>query len=237
VNNHRGKLIFQRNRTSKEIRLLVRPTFWSQFRDYLNYLVAVSLCVAIFYTFIKYYAFDNIRVDGSSMFPTHQTGDELYVDMLTPKFSDYQRGEIIVLHPPEACNDKNDSKELFIKRVIGLPGETVVMENGKVLIFNPKLSDNPITLDESSYLKTDVKTFKNTTPPDPRKPDKEDRVVETRLAEDEYYFMGDNRPGSLDARVCGPVKKNDIIGREFYIFNPVERRRQFVLPRYNIPNV
>lgn len=163
------------------------------------------------------------------MYPYHTTGDLLYLDILTQRFSNYRRGEIIVLKSTNTnCNPKN---EYFVKRIIGLPGEKVVFKQGKVYILNPIINANLIKLDESSYLKSEVKTFKNT------EAEAEGSTEEKVLGVDEYYFMGDNRSNSKDGRVCGPIKRSEILGREFYQFMPRENQKLFTIPKYNIPNL
>ena len=197
--------------------------------DYLVYFLTIFLIISCIYTSIRFFAFDTIQVQGESMYPYHTTGDLLYLDILTQRFSNYRRGEIIVLKSTNTnCNPKN---EYFVKRIIGLPGEKVVFKQGKVYILNPIINANLIKLDESSYLKSEVKTFKNT------EAEAEGSTEEKVLGVDEYYFMGDNRSNSKDGRVCGPIKRSEILGREFYQFMPRENQKLFTIPKYNIPNL
>jgi signal peptidase I len=139
-------------------------------------------------------------VSGASMSPNFETGNYLIVDQLSYNFEDPQRGEIIIFRYP------NDPKKFFIKRVIGLPTETVKISSSKVFIKNTE-NPNGFELDEP-YLQ-------NTSSKD----------TETTLNEDEYYVMGDNRPASSDSRVWGVLPKDLIVGRAFlrlFPFNKID---------------
>jgi signal peptidase I len=103
-----------------------------------------------------------------------------------------------------------DPSEFFIKRVIGLPGETVEVINGKVRIYN-KEHENGFVLDERMYLDQDYTPLTDT----------------KTLKEDEYYLMGDNRAASLDSRSFGPVKRSFIVGRVWVRAYPFDRWKHF----------
>ena len=134
-------------------------------------------------------------VSGGSMEPTFETGHYLIVDELSYYFREPARGEVIVFHYPK------DTTKFFIKRVIGLPGETVTVNHGSVMVT--KADGTTETLSEP-YV-----AF-------PRD-DSESRT----LAADEYFVMGDNRAGSSDSRFWGPVKKSLITGRAAIRLYPV----------------
>jgi signal peptidase I len=224
-----NRIQFRRLARINEIQKITQPKWWQEVLDYLVYFFTIFLIISCVYTFVRFFAFDTIQVQGESMYPYHTTGDLLYLDVLTQRFSNYRRGEIIVLRSTNtSCNPKND---YFVKRIIGLPGEKVIFKQGKVYILNPMINPNPIKLDESSYLKDDVKTFKN------GEVEIEGATEEKLLGADEYYFMGDNRPNSKDGRVCGPIKRSEILGREFYQFMPSDKQKLFTIPKYNIPNI
>lgn len=129
-------------------------------------------------------------VSGLSMFPTFDDGQYLIVDEFTYKLHSPERGDVIIFHFP------NNTKEYFIKRIVGLPGETVSIEGGKVKITN---TENP----EGFFLTEPYITDKlSDTPP-------------TKLDDTHYYVMGDNRDASYDSRSWGPLTKNLIVGRAF----------------------
>ncbi len=130
----------------------------------------------------------NAEVPTGSMIPTISRGDRMIGLRLAYTFSTPKRGDVAIFKCPEPGPDYN---KLFVKRVIGLPGETVKIEEGKVYIINAE--GEKFYLDETSYLYE--------TP----KPDMQVNNKEWKLGEDEYFLMGDNRNGSHDCRYFGPV--------------------------------
>jgi signal peptidase I len=131
-----------------------------------------------------------IVVDGESMHPTFENGDYLIVDELTYHFESPQRGDVIVFRYP------GDPSIFYIKRIVGLPGETVHITNGTVMIT--KTDGAQLTLTEP-YAVVDDATYNGT----------------TTLGAGQYFVMGDNRPESSDSRVWGPLPAQNIIGRVF----------------------
>jgi signal peptidase I len=130
-------------------------------------------------------------VSGSSMVPNFHNREYLIVDKVTYRFSEPERGDVIIFKYPK------DPKQYFIKRIIGLPGDTVLLRDGGVTIYN---KDNPQgqKLDEQ-YL------------PDQRVTSgSEDPVT---LGSEEYYVMGDNRQASSDSRFWGVLPKFDFVGK------------------------
>jgi signal peptidase I len=104
---------------------------------------------------------------------------------------DLERYEVVVFRAPV------DHKQYYIKRVIGLPGETVKIDEGVVMIYNDENPQGRV-LDESAYLPEGRKT---------------NGTIEVTLGEDEYYVLGDNRPASSDSRSFGPIHKDEVIGK------------------------
>jgi signal peptidase I len=209
------------------------PKLFNELRVYFVYFFVTAIVTISIYAIARNYAFIPVEINGDSMFPFHKTKDKIYIDKFSPLFSTFRRGEVVVLLPNIACDPKSD---LFIKRIIGLPGEKVIFENGEVSILNPNQSDTSIKLDETDYLSKDVKTYKSIVPSNDLVKDNQ-RVEEVILGQDEYYFMGDNRQASQDSRRCGGIKKDKIIGREFYKWFPSESKTYFKLPNYkNIGN-
>lgn len=125
------------------------------------------------------------------MQPTFETGQYLIIDQISYQFEEPKRGDVIVFHYP------NDPDKFFIKRIIGLPNETVVIEDGKVIIKNASHPDG-VVLSET-YLSGQSRDRNNNT------------VVQ--LGPDEYFVLGDNRGASLDSRVWGPLSEDFITGR------------------------
>ena len=154
-------------------------------------LVKFAVIALLIVTPIRMFVAQPFVVNGASMDPTFATGQYLIIDELTYHFSAPKREDVIVLHDP-----REDSRFL-IKRVIGLPGETIEI-TGSTVCIRPVKDATCKTLSEPfvKYPKTD------------------DAVVRT-LGPDEYFFMGDNRAQSLDARYIGPTTRDKIVGRAF----------------------
>lgn len=138
---------------------------------------------------IRWYVAQPFIVSGASMEETFHNNDYLIVDQISYRFEGPKRGDVIIFKYPR------DHSKYFIKRLIGLPGDTVVIDGSDVIIKN---SENPegIKLDES-YAALGENRFDQT----------------TELGEDEYFVMGDNRDHSSDSRVWGILKKEEIVGR------------------------
>jgi len=127
-------------------------------------------------------------VDGASMDPTFKDKQYLIVDELTYRFAEPQRGSVLIFKYP------NDPSKYFIKRIIGLPGETVKIAEGKVTIIN-SLNPDGFVLTEPYIVFQKI----------------DSSIV--ALSNDEYFVMGDNRLGSADSRMWGPVPRENFIGR------------------------
>lgn len=135
-------------------------------------------------------------VSGSSMVPTFQNADYLIVDEISYRFEEPARGDVIIFKYPK------DQTKYFIKRVIGLPGETVVIQSNIVTIKNNKHPDG-FTLSEP-YVKNISENY-----------------MQTTLKDGEYFVMGDNRAGSSDSRFWGTLPRDLIIGRAFVRLLPI----------------
>lgn len=138
-------------------------------------------------------------VEGDSMKNSFYDSETLLVDKLTYKFKVPQRGDVIIFDAPK--NPKDD----YIKRIIGLPGDTVIINNNKVYVNNSLISE--------PYLAGD--TITNTP--------NNNGYFKTTLGSDEYFVMGDNRSNSSDSREWGAVPKSNIIGRAWLIVYPTDK--------------
>lgn len=160
------------------------------------------------------------QVEGASMEPAFFNKEYLIVDEISYRFQEPRRGEVVVFHPP------TDPGKYFIKRVIGLPGETVELINGEVKVYN-KAHPNGWVLNESSYLDTsdysiDEKAAMTLRP--------------VTVGPDEYFLMGDNRRASYDSRYFGPIKRDTLIGRAWFRGFPIQRAGALTqLPSYPEP--
>lgn len=222
---------FQNTANEREIKDHWSPSFWHETKDYAFYFLKTIIVISVVYLFIRSSVFEKVGVNGQSMSPTYNAAisslDEIYINKISPKFQTFKRGQVVVLIPPPDCVE---DKELFIKRIIGLPGETISFEGGNVKISNSTYPDPGIKLDEKDYLKPEVRTYKNINIPD------EKDTIEKTLDKNEYYVMGDNRTGSNDSRKCGAINGNQIIGEEVFRIIPENKKGFFKLPKYNIGN-
>lgn len=172
------------NELTEQSVALKQPSSWIE-------LVKFAVIALVIVTPIRMFVAQPFVVNGASMDPTFATGQYLIIDELTYHLSEPKRDDVIVLHDP-----REDSRFL-IKRVVGLPGETIEITGSTVCIRAQKDAACR-TLSEPfiKYPKTD------------------DHLTRT-LGPDEYFFMGDNRAQSLDARYIGPTTRSKIVGRVF----------------------
>lgn len=166
--------------------------------SFLRELVNVALIAAFVVLPIRLFIAQPFIVSGSSMEPTFANGDYLIVDQLSYRFSDPHRGDVVVFKYPK------DPSKYFIKRVIGLPGETITVQDGTTYISGGHLSD-PITLNESFVT---FPSFDN---------------LRITLDENEYFVMGDNRRASSDSRIWGALPESNIVGRAFARLLPAQQ--------------
>ena len=145
-------------------------------------------------------------VSGSSMEPTFQTKQYLIVDQISYRFEKPKRGEVVIFKYP------NNLSTFFIKRIVGLPGETVEMIDGEVFIKNNASSEGFII--KESYIK-----------------EKTDDLFTAVLGDNEYFVMGDNRMHSSDSRVWGPLDEKFIVGKAFLRLFPLNKIG--IKPGYN----
>ncbi|AGY59597.1 signal peptidase I [Gloeobacter kilaueensis] len=157
-----------------------------------------SIAVALILTFtIQTFAAQAFYIPSGSMEPTLLINDRLMVEKISYDFSSPQRGQIIVFTPPK--NGINTNDQPFIKRVIGLPGDTVAVHEGKVYI-NSKPLDEKYIAEPPAYEMQPVKVPDNM-----------------------YFVMGDNRNNSFDSHIWGFLPRKNVIGRAVFRFWPLDR--------------
>ncbi len=147
--------------------------------------VLITLIIAVVIYLGLQLVIDSRVIPSSSMEPTLQIGQRLIVSKLTYNFHEPERGDIIVFHPP---NEPRDSTP-FIKRIIGLPGETVEVQNNTVYINGQPL-DEPYVKETIRYTMSKVTVPRN-----------------------EYFVLGDNRNVSGDSHTGWTVPRENIIGK------------------------
>jgi signal peptidase I len=153
---------------------------------------------------IRYFLVQPFYVEGASMEPTFSSNQYLLVDELSYRFEAPQRGEVVVFRYPR------DPRQFFIKRVIGLPGETIAIKKGTIYVNDQAIREN--YLDEFRIGDATI-----------------DSVT---LGPDQYWLMGDNRANSLDSRIFGPVDKKFIIGKVWFRGWPADKFSFFQAPQY-----
>jgi signal peptidase I len=154
---------------------------------------------------IRYFLIQPFYVKGASMEPTFDDHEYLIIDEISYRFREPERGDVVVFRYPY------DPRQYFIKRIVGLPGETVRVADSAVAIMNENVPDG-FVLDESAYLVPGTVTS---------------GTRSARLEEDEYFVLGDNRSSSLDSRTFGPLPKENIVGRVWIRGWPLDRLEIF----------
>ncbi len=166
----------------------------SELLETVRFVVVAVAFVFIIRTFIA----QPFIVSGDSMIPTFHNGEYLIVDELSYRFSEPKRHDTIILHYPL------EPQKYFIKRIVGLPGETVQFEGARIRI-TPTDGSEPFMLDEP-FVKNQSSDFLTVT-----------------LGPDEYYVLGDNRSASSDSRRWGPLPRTDIVGKPIVRLFPISR--------------
>ncbi|NOZ71073.1 MAG: signal peptidase I [Chloroflexi bacterium] len=167
--------------------------------EILQTLILAGLLIVFFRSFV----FQNYIVEGNSMLDTLLPNERLIVSRLSYIIGEPQRGDIIVFQYPR------DPNRDFVKRIIGMPGETISIQNNHIFIDGQPLPPEPyVHYPEMASL-----------PP-------------TTLGDNEYFVMGDNRPGSSDSRSWGPLAKRFIIGKAWLVYFPLNRIH--LIPHPNI---
>lgn len=180
----------------------MEPKKENLFKEVLKFSLIAILIVAPIRIFIA----QPFIVSGSSMEPTFQTKQYLIVDQISYRFEKPKRGEVVIFKYP------NNLSTFFIKRIVGLPGETVKMIDGEVFIKNNASSEGFIV--KESYIK-----------------EKTDDLFTAVLGDNEYFVMGDNRMHSSDSRVWGPLDEKFIVGKAFLRLFPLNKIG--IKPGYN----
>ena len=177
-------------------------------REWVESIIVAAVLAILLRTFL----FQIYKIPTTSMVPTLMPGDKIFVSKLTygpkipftslrlPGFSKPKRGQVVVFVPPHERN------KAYIKRLIGMPGDEVLIEKGNIYINGKEIVDHRIArnyyYDTGDYLE---KTKKLTVP------------------EGSYFFLGDNSISSLDSRFWGYVPAKDVVGKAIFIWWPPKR--------------
>lgn len=177
---------------------------------FIKVFVVSAIVILLFVNFVAH----PVRVDGRSMYPTLKNGEFGFTNVGGVLLNGVERGDIVVV-----TMEEEGQKTHWVKRVIGLPGDTVSCVNDVVYI-------NGKVLDETKYIDPDYRQslvdkfgYFNKVP-NADNTNVED-FEEVKLKDDEYYVMGDNRPYSKDSRYVGPVKKSQIFAKKMLVLLPI----------------
>lgn len=182
--------------------------------------IGILILAPIIALLLTAFIFQSYQVDGSSMETTLQNADRLIVYKLPKTWSKitghaYQpnRGDVIIFNKENLYEfESSGSKKQLVKRVIGLPGDRVVVKDGKVTVYNSQ-NPNGFDPDESMpYGKVIVTT---------------NGTVDTTVGEDQVFVMGDNRENSLDSRIFGPISDEEVVGKLAFRIFPFNKFKKF----------
>ena len=133
-----------------------------------------------------------MRVEGTSMLPRLEDHDRLFINKFVYHISSIQRGDVVVFHYPR------DPEKSYIKRVIGLPGDRIRIDHGRVWLNGRQLREN--------YVPEQYRDTRS--------------MAEMVVPEDSYFMMGDHRSISSDSREFGPVERDLIYGKAVFVYWP-----------------
>lgn len=165
------------------------------FKEILDWVKTIALARLITF-FIKIFSFDLTRIQGASMENTLFTDDIVVIEKISRNITHkYKRGDLIIFQSPI-------EEKLYVKRIIGMPGDKVELREGKFYINGTELDEPYYTTGSFTESKGENQWF---------------------LAYDEYFMVGDNRPKSNDSRKFGPVYENNFIGRALIRIWPLKQ--------------
>lgn len=179
-----------------------KSTFKDAFVEFSEFVIELAKVVLISLAIIlpvRFYIVQPFYVNGQSMEPTFHNNEYLLIDEISYRFHEPKRGDIIVFRYPK------DPGKFFIKRLIGLPGESVTIMSGRVRVVSEARPEG-FVLDESYLMSPD--TLGDTT---------------VNVGPHEYFVLGDNRAESLDSRIFGPVDQQYVVGRVWVRAFPFSR--------------
>ena len=162
------------------------------------------LIAAVLAIFIRTFIFGPYKIPTGSMKPTFMEEDKIFVDKLSYRFHSPERGDIIVFKYPL------DRKKDFVKRLAGLPGESLEIRKGVLLVNGKSMTEPPFS--KNTYYNVEDWKF-----------GKSGQVI--RVPEGHYFALGDNSAHSADSRQWGFVPKKDLVGKAFMIWWPPKRIR------------
>lgn len=157
-----------------------------------------AVVIALFVRLVLVQAY---HIPSASMVPTLEEGDRVVVNRLSYQFGEIERGQVVVFKKPQGTDGEND----LIKRVIGLPGETIRFVDNQVYINGLRLDEPYLAAQDSTRPRLTIPGCAQVSPAS-------DTCV---IPEGKIFMMGDNRLGSSDSRVFGPIETDSVVGRAF----------------------
>ena len=164
--------------------------------------IKYALIAAVIILPIRTFIAQPFVVSGNSMYPTFHNGEYLIVNELAKYQGTYERGDVVILRYP------NDPPKYFIKRVIGLPGESVEVRSCEVFIDGRRLQEPYLNPEQTAAVEPSSRCGNHTD------------IAPLTVPEDMVFVMGDNRVQSFDSRDFGPIDIDEIRGRAFVVIWP-----------------
>lgn len=190
ANNEKKETIFMTETRSKKHREKKERS-----KNIWGWVIAIGIAVAVAFL-VRAFLFEIILVDGPSMQPTLHTDERLAVEKVSRYAGLPERGDIIIVHYPDGTNRN------YVKRAIGLPGDTVEIKDSIVYINGEALSEDYINKEEPYA-----------------------DMAAVTVPEDSVFVMGDNRANSMDSRMVGPIKHEWIVGHAMAVIFPFDEIR------------
>lgn len=184
--------------------------------------------VLIVMLLLKFFVYQQVAVVGASMEPNYFTGELLLVNQIDKNI---ERGQVVAVYEDKEVAKNADywtrfQTRFFLKRVIGLPGEEVEMVGDAVIIYNSNFPSGKVLVED--YISQDVKNKEKVS---------NYYFPRTKIAEKNYFILGDNRINSKDSRMIGTFPDYSIFGQETLRFWPVEKLGMFSLHKYEYSDV
>ncbi len=162
--------------------------------------VILAVIMAFIFLVFRPYVAQTFIVRGESMYPTFVNNEYMIVDELTYHFREPARNDVVIFRYP------NYPETFYIKRIIGLPGESLSMKDGKITLTNKDFPKGFIF--DDSHVNKEIRTYD---------------TLDITLGNTEYFVMGDNRANSSDSRLWGPLERKHIMGRPFVTMYPLNK--------------
>jgi signal peptidase I len=173
----------------------------SFFLDIIETIVVALSIFLIVYLFVM----QPHQVNGASMYPSFEDGEYLLTDKVSYKVGAPDRGDVVVFHAPEASQCPEGGGCDFIKRIVGLPGDTILVQDDTIFVNGEELPED--------YLTDEIET----------RPGAYTQNGSITVPSGMYFVLGDNRSHSSDSRTWGPVASDKIVGKVFFRYWPPQK--------------